>query len=503
MKFRGLHFTLRFGYFFICVLTTISCQPLLEIIDHTGEMRRKEFQRRDFEEYLSEKRDHQQVSASPYIYNYNDPYYDEFYSGFDSNWHSPIYIREIPTISNPISLEGLSMDSFNPGLKKNPPFFWIAEKNGKKIYLLGTIHLNINYEDLQCSHTISQYMEESSLGFVETNPEDFESLMSMVNETSQDMMKDSNFKNQNEIEPFFFKTPLDNPPITDFSELSPKAQTFLQSKLSEAIHQQAHNKETTQDLDQEFVKKRLSKINYWGMFKLLQEFCANGSSMPSESATIALGMGAEHPDEKQETSEIILDYQIRGKIHSKGIPLDYLDQLEDKLNVLLITRGFTRNQNTLVTKQHIEDFIADYSILCSREKMQFFEQEKREFITDNLRQMLSAYLSGDKEKLNAAASQGLTVTFEFDKQYGLLNEAMVNDLKDSFAFDMLKFRNEKWLHKLIAAHESHADIFVAAGTLHFIGEFNVLDLLKGKGYTIKRLNSNCRESFEYQAKALE
>ena len=61
---------------------------------------------------------------------------------------------------------------------------------------------------------------------------------------------------------------------------------------------------------------------------------------------------------------------------------------------------------------------------------------------------------------------------------------------------MLKNRNELWFQKIIEAFESpeYANIFVAGGVGHFIGLFNVLDMLEAEGFTIQRLSCSADPS---------
>lgn len=53
---------------------------------------------------------------------------------------------------------------------------------------------------------------------------------------------------------------------------------------------------------------------------------------------------------------------------------------------------------------------------------------------------------------------------------------------------LFKERNEQWLSKFESAHGKHDRIFVAAGTAHFIGDFNFIDMLKEKGFSIERVS---------------
>ena len=50
----------------------------------------------------------------------------------------------------------------------SPSYFYLAEKDGKKLYFLGTIHIGISLEDIDCSYQIEESVKTSDLVFTET-----------------------------------------------------------------------------------------------------------------------------------------------------------------------------------------------------------------------------------------------------------------------------------------------------------------------------------------------
>ena len=56
---------------------------------------------------------------------------------------------------------------------------------------------------------------------------------------------------------------------------------------------------------------------------------------------------------------------------------------------------------------------------------------------------------------------------------------------------LLRDRNEKWRVKFKEAHTQYNQIFLASGTAHFIGNFNLLNMLKQDGFSISRMNASC------------
>ena len=52
----------------------------------------------------------------------------------------------------------------------------------------------------------------------------------------------------------------------------------------------------------------------------------------------------------------------------------------------------------------------------------------------------------------------------------------------------LKNRNEKWMAKFLSAYNDYNNIFVAVGLAHFIGPFNLIDMLKEAGFSMKQMS---------------
>ena len=80
---------------------------------------------------------------------------------------------------------------------------------------------------------------------------------------------------------------------------------------------------------------------------------------------------------------------------------------------------------------------------------------------------------------------------QFLDQYKAGNIAINSFSDETIDTVLLKDRNEKWLVKFKEAHTQHNQIFLASGTAHFIGNFNLLDMLKKDGFSISRMNASC------------
>ena len=55
------------------------------------------------------------------------------------------------------------------GTNPKGPFFWTVEKEGQILHILGTIHLGMGLEDLQCSQVISKSLKQSDLLWTEAD----------------------------------------------------------------------------------------------------------------------------------------------------------------------------------------------------------------------------------------------------------------------------------------------------------------------------------------------
>jgi len=66
-----------------------------------------------------------------------------------------------------------------------------------------------------------------------------------------------------------------------------------------------------------------------------------------------------------------------------------------------------------------------------------------------------------------------------------------NSFSDEVDTVLLRDRNIKWFEKFRATHTQYEQIFLASGVAHFIGNFNLLDMLRGRGFSISRMNTSC------------
>ena len=167
-----------------------------------------------------------------------------------------------------------------------------------------------------------------------------------------------------------------------------------------------------------------------------------------------------------------LDKQIKDIAQYKQINQNILDNDSIKPTLELI-KSIVQN----ITAQTVEEFINDYHIICSHE---------------NMEKLL--YLSVDYlDKFKAGENLSLNTSENMKQNRGIHKDTprpgAIFPTANSIPKNLLKERNEIWANKLTSV--SVNNIFVAAGVFHFIEEFNVLDMLKTAGFSVKRMNATC------------
>ncbi|MCZ0932895.1 MAG: TraB/GumN family protein [Oligoflexia bacterium] len=121
----------------------------------------------------------------------------------------------------------------------------------------------------------------------------------------------------------------------------------------------------------------------------------------------------------------------------------------------------------------------------------------------------SSKTSSNKPRMLVSRSDVEGAIKEIESLTGLyqqifLNTARLYQLYDANAFlfnhnldetILLKNRNELWLKNFLKTHEKYENIFITASLKHFIGEHNMLDMLKGEGFSVERMTCSNTEPF--------
>ena len=142
-----------------------------------------------------------------------------------------------------------------------------------------------------------------------------------------------------------------------------------------------------------------------------------------------------------------LDGQIESIARKKGLTIDYLDAEMDTdavLKVITDTDGKEKNEA-------IDEAVLNFDKNCSA-----------------LTSVIDQYKKGHLDDADSISDDS------------------------KFVIVMLKNRNEKWMDKFRPVHDAHEQIFTAAGNSHFTKNFNMLDMLKAEGFSIKRMKASCQ-----------
>ena len=216
------------------------------------------------------------------------------------------------------------------------PFFWKVEKEGRVIHILGTVHIGVSLESLQCSETISESLEQSVLVWTEGDfQQQVQEVLEAVKEVSVDVSGQS-FQNLSEESRSFFKT-----------KMEPEAFEALQ------------------------------QLSYMSLVTRLVFLCL------AEHREFLKEQNALHS--KKVVSEQKLDVQIQQLAQTKNILQDYLD--EDGYFGNLV-----RFRAEQVSKEQVEKDIRDYDKNCSQEKLVKLTEGQ----SSTFAKLIESYKKGEK-----------------------------------------------------------------------------------------------------------
>ena len=367
--------------------------------------------------------------------------------------------------------------------KQNYPFFWQIERDGKKSYILGTIHRDIKLEDLPYHEEIKRHLRSVDLFLPESTREDGKELQDYmdsnqwIDDNLQRVYEQEDALTENKtirglvniIRNRMIELGRDN--SDRFLSLSEKEQNFLLN-----LYHNHPEKEFIQDLSSMMPPQ-------------IENFII--STVPHARLSLK---------PKIFLDQTVEDYFVQ---HNGAIATASLDNLKD-FSLMHTAKYLT------LTMKDVKDFIENYSERFSDETI---AQQKSHIMRID-EQATQFYLSGENNE------QILMKDF-FDREKGFLETELRQDTTDDIF--TLDFRNSLWLPKIIEAFEQHNSIFIMAGVAHFIRlernplnmpEFegyternknipsNILDMLKNEGFKITRLGegdfipaSSCQSSF--------
>ena len=336
--------------------------------------------------------------------------------------------------------------SYSVFATEKPYPFWLAEKNGKKVYMLGTIHL-AGLKEYQCPSEIKNRIESSDLVFTETGSpihhilsvEDRRTLMigsesekqDVLNKlpTKEDRIKISKaFTNRysyysqifrlNEFGDMKFKSERD----ATFEDLNSQTQEFL---INHGFKPSTYNKE-------DFLKETLYFLyltTYYDAFFDVDQMDNEVILFAKSNKTPlrALDNNNTRPMSEKEFQDKMMSKKTIGFVGITGIEdfVESYDQMKESFS--------------LVIKNTVETVLSNLSQALYQNNLKEQEQTIEEVVTDN---------------------------------------------------PLLKNRNIIWVEKINQAlnTEENNTIFVAGGAAHFLGPDNVIDMLKEASFNIKKLH---------------
>ena len=310
-------------------------------------------------------------------------------------------------------------------LLNTAPHFWSAEKNGKTVYLLGTIHMGVSLKDLTCSDKIFESLKTSDLVFLE-----IEKLSETLSENDKKIVLTGSLEEREEI----------------LKRLSQEDRKKIENTKNLILKGVIPSLFPYQFVDEE----RESPEN---LSRAIKEFLTDrGITLQENFADIAYSLSLTAYYDAFFSFPDQMDVQIGRIAQEENIRISTLD---DKSATV---RELNENKTADLKKPLLEinsDFI--------EESVRTYNQSV-EFLKADFKDSISFYLKGP-------STEALKNLPEH------LND---NDIETT----LLKNRNALWLEKLLKALENqdYGQIFLAG---HFTASANLLDMLKAEGFSVR------------------
>ncbi len=323
--------------------------------------------------------------------------------------------------------------------------FWKAEKEGKHLYMLGTIHQGVSLSELSCAEKIEDKLKQSEIAFTE------------IPTTQLDLdieeRKKLHLGSKKEREEIMNKLTEDDKKAVqsryNVSRLIIIEQmlSFYQKIKGATIKKDQGSFEDLSQKSQEFIK-------YYGLYAKDKSYY---------DYLVDLTLREEY--EAIYFSEKYLDFEIVELAQENDIPIKQLDNNDNIISDLeeeikKMEAEFETNYE--ITNGEIDQKIGDYVT----NYVENYETTKEAFIEEYELHVVPIYKTDGWSSVSGKIE----------------NDAL------------LKNRNELWVEKILSTSEN-ADkaLFIAGGAAHFIFSDNVLDMLEDEGFTIKKINEeNCQ-----------
>ena len=174
----------------------------------------------------------------------------------------------------------------------------------------------------------------------------------------------------------------------------------------------------------------------------------------------------------------------QGFLTEKGVPNNLnCTGLNLLVAVVCIKEAFGEQSLKIQMDEEVQSMARTYGVPMKSLDEDVVSQMKTVFTCEDVEKHIKDY---------PACPEKTRGFFDDYRTSSLTSEQVSRSLGDNVSKVLLKERNEQWLSKFESAHGKYDRIFVAAGAAHFIGDFNFIDMLKGKGFSIERVSCQYR-----------
>ncbi len=355
------------------------------------------------------------------------------------------------------------------------PFFWTAKKDGKTHHLLGTMHINLDIEDLQCSEVIKDRLQNSRLLFTEINMDSFQTQKTLQNTPQQGLQ---NLEEKGESA--FWKS------------LTEEQKNILLRKYTELFSQNIKN------LNPENIKETLTKFNRNETGAVLINICLAINEQKKQQALQLKFKNKRALITEQQKQFLLqsLDSQVYQLASQYAVDQAGLEIVEEHFEIIKDVNQVYQDfvYSNLIAGLLEENFLKekeDFNDFCSNLKSVLKEnRKKREQLIIKMSKDIKEGIFDHEKRID------LNLILDSLAQYNIpdtTRQAFVKSYKKHINQKILKDRHEKWLPQIIQAHQEYDSFFIAVGLFHFIGEYDMLNLLKKEGFKIKRFSRECQE----------
>ena len=344
--------------------------------------------------------------------------------------------------------------------------FWKAEREGKHLYMLGTVITDVSLSDIQCHEIIENKLKESGLVFLEDyySKEDSNLPLQLSFEDQKKLFIGSKQEKDEIMKPLSEETKKKMQNRINISDL-------VRTNILKSGY--PHYKREKQGQFEDLDKNSQDFLKHYGLYnkdKFFYDYFFDIILMAWTDAYIEV-YGSDL--RKQALLYAVLDMEIENLLPVENDIL--VRSLDDNEKILRDLKEKTKQPEKdeagikqEITAEHINEAINKY-YETRASMIKYYIQDK--IATQELIQALPSHYN----------QENWSYFYEFNDTYK--NDAL------------LKNRNELWVEKILSSLENedkafieHKPLFMSAGALHFVGSDNVLDRLKGEGFKITKIN---------------